>query len=59
MSPAAVWILAFFICADADDETCIDGEIHAASCAAAEAYLRAGLRDEQILHVIGCQETRR
>jgi hypothetical protein len=49
-------LLLFFICAGPTDEVCIDGELRATSCAAAVAYLMAGLQPGQILHVMGCEE---
>lgn len=53
-------LLTFLICGTPDPaletEWCEPGEIRAASCQAAEAYLRAGLRRGQELHVMGCEE---
>jgi hypothetical protein len=36
-------------------DACEHGEIRAASCDAAERWLRAGLRHGQTLHVMGCR----
>jgi hypothetical protein len=37
-------------------DACEHGEIRAASCDAAERWLRAGLRHGQTLHVMGCRQ---
>lgn len=50
-----VAILLFALCAAGDPDDCEMGEIRARSCAAAEAYLRAGMRPGQTLFVWGCE----
>lgn len=55
-------LLFFAICSpDADREdaplqACELGQVAASSCAAAEAYIRQGLREGQVLHLMGCRE---
>jgi len=47
--------LFFVICtASAADDPCEDGIVAARSCAAAEAYIRAGLRPDQTMTVLSC-----
>jgi hypothetical protein len=54
-------LLVFLLCGPADlrddapADACEAGEMRARSCAAAEHYLRAGLRDGQVLHVMDCR----
>jgi hypothetical protein len=53
---ALTFVLAFVLCASPDCEDDFEhGTITARSCAAAEAYLRAGLRPHQWLHILGCE----
>jgi hypothetical protein len=53
--------LAFILCAadaereDAPPDTCEAGETRAASCQQAEAWMRAGLREGQTIHIQQCQ----
>lgn len=55
-------LLVFMLCGPADllDEAPLDacehGEMRARSCAAAERYIRTGMRAGQVLHVLTCQE---
>jgi hypothetical protein len=62
--------LAFILCAadaereDAPPDACEAGETRAASCQQAEAWMRAGMKPGQVLHLQGCsavqtQEVRR
>ena len=54
-------LLIFIICAPASGheyeahDACEHGEILHTSCDAAAAWLRAGLREGQTLHVTGCE----
>lgn len=53
-------LLIFTICAATSDPAigwpaCEEGEVRARSCAVAEAWVRAGLRAGQVLHVSGCE----
>lgn len=41
---------------DAPLDACEEGTIRARSCAAAERWVRAGMRADQTLHILGCQE---
>lgn len=56
-------VLVILICGaadlrdDAPADACEAGEIRAASCQAAEQYIRAGLQPGQTLHVMGCRAT--
>lgn len=60
MSALHAFLLAALICGSHDPfndgEHCEQAEIRAASCAAAEAWVRQGLRPGQTLHVIHCGE---
>lgn len=49
-------LLTFAICAadPVEHDGCEHGEVRARSCVAAEAYMRAGLRVDQVLHVYSC-----
>jgi hypothetical protein len=55
-------LLHFMICGPADlsddppADACEAGQVAAASCAAAEAYVRGGMREQQVLHIIECSE---
>ncbi|UPY35509.1 hypothetical protein [Sediminicoccus sp. KRV36] len=50
-------LLSFIICGTAYGlDGCEEGRIEARSCAAAEAWLRAGLREGQSLRVLECRE---
>lgn len=55
-------LLVFLLCGpddgrdDAPADSCEHGEMRARSCAAAERYIRAGMRADQVLHILGCQE---
>lgn len=57
-------LLLVLICGPADlqdsppPDACEHGEIRWHSCAAAEGWLRAGLRRGQVLHVLGCEPAR-
>lgn len=52
--PAAALLIAI-ICGMSDSfDGCEEAEVRAASCAAAEAYLRDGLRPHQRLIVVRC-----
>jgi hypothetical protein len=54
------FLLAFTICGAADPawpsaaDRCEQGEVRAASCQAAEAWVRAGLRPGQVLFLLHC-----
>ena len=58
MTPHAI-TLFFILCGTPDPaahgEHCEDGAIKARTCAAAEAFLRAGMQAGQVLHVTGCE----
>lgn len=54
------FLLTFALCTSAPDleigaHACEAGEIRARSCAAAEAWVRAGMRDGQELIVLSCE----
>ncbi len=50
------FVLFFAICgASPGLDACEEGHVAARSCEAAEAYIRAGLRPGQTLHVTGCE----
>jgi hypothetical protein len=54
-------LLWFTLCGPCEREDCpIDncehGHVAAASCAAAEAYVRGGMRSDQNLYIIECRE---
>lgn len=54
------FLLVFTICSVAMDPAigwfaCEEGEIRARSCAVAEAWIRAGLRDGQTIHISTCE----
>lgn len=58
-----LYLLSFVLCtAAADPHTgradCEPGEVSHRSCALAEAYVRAGMRPGQVLHVSGCEVVR-
>lgn len=59
----AVFVLVFTICGAAPDpafeaagEQCEPGEVRTTTCERGEAFIRAGLRPRQILHVLHCFE---
>ena len=58
MSPHAI-TLFLILCGTPDPaahgEHCEDGAIKARTCAAAEAFRRAGMQARQVLHVTGCE----
>jgi hypothetical protein len=50
------FLLAFTLCSTAPGlDACEEGEVRARSCAAAEAWVRAGMREGQTLHVASCE----
>jgi hypothetical protein len=53
---AHAFLLAFTLCSGVATglDACEEGEIRARSCAAAEAFVRAGMRAGQVLHVVHC-----
>lgn len=55
MSPA--WLLSFMICAASlgGHDDCEHGTVVARSCEAAVAWMQAGLRDGQTLHLGNCE----
>lgn len=54
---AHAFILVFTLCSTATGlDACEEGTVVARSCAAAEAWVRAGLRDGQVLHIVHCGE---
>jgi len=52
----AVSLMHFFLCGPTDIY-CEEGRMTHHSCAAAEAWLRAGLKPNQALRVAGCEAT--
>ncbi len=58
MNLAHAFLLAFTICSGTtvSFDACEEGEVRARSCAAAEAWVRAGMRAGQTLHVVHCGE---
>lgn len=60
MTAAAWWVLFFAICTtpSSDDDACELGTVTARSCEAGEAWMRAGLREHQQLHLMGCEQQR-
>jgi hypothetical protein len=50
----AVFLMHFFLCAQTE-MFCEEGRMTHQSCAAAEAWLRAGLRPDQTLLVSACE----
>jgi hypothetical protein len=55
-----VALLVFTICSASPDpaigwQACEEGEVRARSCEVALAYVRAGLRSGQTLHVSSCE----
>jgi hypothetical protein len=50
---AAIFLMHFFLCGPTD-MYCEEGRMAHHSCAAAEAWLRAGLKPDQALVVAGC-----
>lgn len=50
------FLLLFTLCSTASGlDACEEGEVRAASCAAAEAWVRRGMREGQTLHVSSCE----
>lgn len=61
MIGAHAFLLAFVVCAAGEvpglfSDRCEEGEVRARSCAAAEAWVRDGLRAGQVLHLLHCGE---
>jgi len=57
----AVFVLTFVICGvtpdpapEAAGSQCEPGEVRTTTCERGEAFIRAGLRPRQILHVLHC-----
>lgn len=56
MSPAHAVILFFAICSHTGSAPrCEEGFLMHRTCAAAEAFIRAGMRPRQTLHLSGCE----
>lgn len=50
------WLLAFLIYRPADGRVAEEGHVIARSCAIAEAYIRAGLREGQAVSFGACEQ---
>ncbi len=58
MTAAHAFLLAFTLCSGVSNsfDACEEGEVRARSCAAAEAFVRGGMRPGQTLHLVHCGE---